>query len=457
MIKEVRDLRPMVASLAALSFVASTMLSLSLGLTIVGARMAETEEGEQFAAIGGLQIAMTCLAIVLCLPGVVRLSVRRDARRIALWQVIGASPRRARARYALLASVGSLVGSLLGGAGAFLSWPLFAWAVKETGFLRASGLNAPLVVGGWLFGPASSFLVVAVSVFLSSSRLVRIEPVRAVVTSPEKGAPAGVVRAVFSLAIVAGIAAGYVAIANVSPAPEDFDAISGILSAYWGAALGLLLAYGISDRVMIRPVVWLVGAVIPLHRMDGWVLAKTSARRRATLSTSVITPLVVAASSVGAVFGMVAQAKNVMAAVGAEEADLQISPTSQIILVFGAPVIIAACSGIAAVYLTNEWRRHDIALLQFLGATVGSIRAAAIFECLIYFLSSAIIATGILSLNALAMGNALAAGPVPGGSPAWFGLQTYYLLAAGFVLLSASVIVPTVRQSRRLCMSHISG
>ena len=61
MYKEIRDLKPVSMAVLLLTLVSSWMLSLSLGIIIVGAQASETESGEQFAAMGGLQIALTCL------------------------------------------------------------------------------------------------------------------------------------------------------------------------------------------------------------------------------------------------------------------------------------------------------------------------------------------------------------------------------------------------------------
>lgn len=240
----------------------------------------------------------------------------------------------------------------------------------------------------------------------------KIDPVQAVAEIPEQRGKTGFLRLLVSIAIVGGIAIGYIAIANTSPVSTP-DTLSGLISAYWGAALGLLLAYGISDKVLVRPVVRLVGALFSFTKSDLWFIAKTSACRRSIVSTSVITPLVVAASSVGSVFGMVAQIKNVSVALGQSEADLQVSPPGQIILVFGLPVIIAASSAIVSVYLTSCLRNYDIALLEVLGSRPSTIRAAAVCESLIYYLSSTVIAFLILAVNAFVMGKVLAAGPVP--------------------------------------------
>lgn len=113
--KEIKDLRPVSFSVLISTLVAAWLLSLSLGMTIVGAKASDTDAGEQFSAMGGLQIALTCLAVLMCLPSVVRVAIRRDSRRIALWQVIGANPRSARARYVGIASISAFVGCLFGG------------------------------------------------------------------------------------------------------------------------------------------------------------------------------------------------------------------------------------------------------------------------------------------------------------------------------------------------------
>lgn len=54
MLKELRDLYPMAVSILVVTAVSSWMLTLSLGLTIVGAHASETDAGAQFAAVGGL-------------------------------------------------------------------------------------------------------------------------------------------------------------------------------------------------------------------------------------------------------------------------------------------------------------------------------------------------------------------------------------------------------------------
>lgn len=460
MFKEIRDLRPMSLSVLIMTLIASWMLTLSLGITIVGAQASDTEAGEQFSSLGGLQIALTCISIFMCLPSVVKLAIRRDSRRSALWQVIGASPASAKARYTGIASISALVGAVLGGIFAYLTWPSFTDLVKNTGLLALPSLSDPLTVWAWTFGPGTAFLVLLLSLVLGTRSITRIEPVVALSEAPEKAPANSVTKIIFSVLIVAGIIVGYIAIGKTHPIGQaqpiyDSEKLSGIVSAYWGTGLGLLLAYGLSDRIIIQPVVRLIGAILPLNFLDSWLLAETSARRRSVVSTSVITPLVVAASAVGCIFGMVNQTKNVTIALGASEADLQVSPTSQIILVFGAPVIVAAFAGVLAVYLTNEWRKHDIALLQTLGATTTSIRWAAVFECLIYFAAAVVISTVILGINALAMGTALHNGPVPGASPVWIGNETYYLLAVGFALLAITIVIPTLRESHTLRLTAI--
>ncbi|WP_340055035.1 FtsX-like permease family protein [Corynebacterium parakroppenstedtii] len=320
----------MAVSILIVTAVSSWMLTLSLGLTIVGAQASGTDAGEQFAAIGGLQIALTCMSVILYAPSVVRLAIRQDSRRVALWQVIGASPRQARWRYVLLASLSSLGGSLLGALLGYISWPAFTDLVKRTGFLLTPGLESNSIsIGALVSGPLSSFGVVFLATLFGSAAMSKIDPVQAVAETPEQRGKTGYLRLFLSIVIVAGIATGYIAIANTSPVTKP-DTLSGLISAYWGAALGLLLAYGISDKTLVRPVVRLVGALFSFTKSDSWFIAKTSACRRSIVSTSVITPLVVAAASVGSVFGMVAQTKNVSVALGQSEEDLQVSPPAKL-------------------------------------------------------------------------------------------------------------------------------
>lgn len=119
-------------------------------------------------------------------------------------------------------------------------------------------------------------------------------------------------------------------------------------------------------------------------------------------------------------------------------------------------MIIAASSAIVSVYLTSRLRNHDITLLEVLGAQPSTIRVAAVCESLIYYLSSIVIAFLILAVNAFVMGKVLAAGPVPHASPVWFGSETFLLLTASFILLSISIIVPTMRSSSELNVTTLT-
>lgn len=453
--KEIRDFQAAATAILVMTFITSWLLSLSLGMTIVGAQASKTEAGEQFSALGGLQIALTCLSVLLCLPSLVKIAVSRDSRHIALWQVIGASPSQARRRYIAISSFSAFLGSATGGLLAFVSWPLFGRIIQRTGLLLLPALSDPLSYWAVIFGGLVSFLVLTLSMISGTRKMKEIEPVEAVSSTPESFATKNRFRYLLSLVLVLGVIAVYIAIA-ATPPMTDMEQIGGLLSSYWGTALVLLLAYGISDHLLITPVVRGIGLLPLFNHLDSWFIASTSAKRRSTLSTSMITPLVVAGASVGSIFGMVNQTKNIVLSLGASESDLHVSPTSQIILIFGAPVIISAFSGLLSVYLTNEWRKHDIALLQTLGSTISTIRTAAILECFIYFVSSVLISTLIIGINSLFVGFAFSRGPVPGASPVWFGSEMYVLLIIGFSLLSSAVVIPAIAESDDLNVSSIS-
>lgn len=454
-LKELRDLKPMTISLWSVTLVASTILTLSLGLTILGVQATDKQTAEQFSSIGGMQISFSSLAVLLCIPSVVRLAIRRDSRRIALWQLIGASPRAARARYISLAAASSLAGAVGGGGIGYLLWPVFGRTIEKSGLLSVPGLSGSLTLWAPLGGILISFIVLLCALLLGTRALKKIEPVEAVSDTPDAPPSRSIGKVLWTLVLTTGVIAGYIGIATTQPM-SDPETLGGLVAAYWGTGLGLIIAYGISDRIFIRPVVWLIGTLVPLGRFDAWALAKTSARRRSVLSTSVITPLVVASTSIGCIFGMINQTKNVLVATGSSVDDLQISPSSQIFLVFGSPVAIAAVAGILSVYLTNEWRAHDIALLQTLGVSVSALRWAAVCECIIYFLSASLISLVLLSINAIAIGWALGNGPIPGAGITWFGNETFYLLVAGFSLLTISVVIPTIAKSRTIHLNAIT-
>ncbi|WP_216426552.1 FtsX-like permease family protein [Arcanobacterium phocae] len=454
MLKEIRDFIPMFVATLSISSISCCLITLSLGTTIAGAQLPTGPAAEQFSVLGGFQMALTIMAILFCVPTIIRLAVEEDSRRIALWQVIGASPTTARLRYVTLACLAAIIGCVLGSVLAMSLWDFYIVLIQKTGLLPADSGYIHQSIWAIVFAPITSLLTVVLPLVLTTRSLLKLDPVIAVNGPLANPAERQWVRYLFSFLVTGGMIASYIAISKV-PITTSSEILSGLISAYWGIGLGLLLAFGISSKAIVKSTITFIGLFRPFNIFESWMIAFTSAKRRAFRSTAFITPLVLATTSVGLVFGMIAQTRNVMFAIGASEESLQVSPSSQILLIFSTPVILAAASGVLAVYLTNRSRVHDIALLQILGCKPSTITLAAFLESLIYLLVASLISTAILFINSLAMGLALSAGPVPDTQSSGIPLETYILLTAGFLLITLFTEISTLIQSRSLNMQAI--
>ena len=371
-----------------------------------------------------------------------------DASRIARWQLAGASVRQSQGLYWSSLLVDALVSCILGGIAAALLWPAYAaWALRVS-FPDLEGMHGGIPGVALLVGIGVGFLIVTIAGFFGLHAISRIDVAVAVRESGLAHKTRHPVCIFLGVLIAAGVGAGYVGVSK-QPTTISADTLNGLLAAYWGCALGLLIALALCESIVVPFVVSLVSHIIPSRHGLGAFLASQSARRHVGMSTAMVTPLCVAAGTVGAIMSMVAQIKNVAKAEGVPEEALQVTPAGQIVFEFLSPVILAAVAAYCVIVITGAQRRTDTALLMVAGVPRRSIVHSGLIEACIYSLASALLTYAILWVNAVAMGHALGAGPVPGADFAGVDPSGLYVIAAGFLLLAVLLMLSLASQTMR--------
>lgn len=432
-------------SVGVLVVVGSCLLGLSSGMIVAGAR-AGGDAGEEYASLGGMQVAFVALSVVVMLPLLTSAAVGVDARRVSRWQLVGASVRQCVWVYYLMLVVVALLGSLAGGALAFLAWPSYARCLARAGFPVVAGLHGGLSGIALIIGVSSSLVAVLSSGWLSLRSLSRLD-VMGAVASGLAAKRRGWARPILGTLLLAGLVAGYAGIASMDPVP-DARRLDGLLSAYWGEALGLLVVVALLDSYVTPVVVRLVSGLLPTDVSGALFLARGMARRRVMVSTAVVMPLTVAAGVVGSIMGMVRQVRQIALVQGVPVASLQISPSGQILMEFAPPVVLAVVTAFCVTLVTGRRRAHDIALLRVSGIGSGPVIRSAVCEAGVYVLSAGVMCMLALDLNARAVGFALGHGPVPGATYAGVGFSAPLVLVAGFALLAVLLAGMTSFQSR---------
>lgn len=434
--------------------IAVCMLSLSVGFIAAGAPYAADtvdlglrDVGEEYISLGGMQTAFTVFAMLAIVPAVVNTCISMDSRRLAKWQLAGASVRQSQWFYWLTLLVDSVVASAIGGVVAIVLWRPYAnWALRVK-FPDVARMHGALWGGAVPIGIASGIMVTALAGLFGLRSISRVDVITAARSTGLAQRTRHPLRNLLGIAVLAGVIAGYI---GVSKQPTNLkpETLSGMLAAYWGAALGLALVLALCDSWITPLTVRLVSHVLPQTvRLDDF-LAAGSANRHVRMSTSMVTPLCVATITVGSIMGMVRQTKNVALAQGVRVEQLEVSPGGQIIFEFITPVLLALVAVCCLVVITGEQRNFDTALLLIAGVPRHTIIGSAIAEAFLYTLTAAVLSLAALLLNAVVIGAALNAGPVPGAGFAGLDGTAFAILAASFVVLALLLVSTLSSQSR---------
>ncbi|WP_030148199.1 FtsX-like permease family protein [Mycetocola saprophilus] len=406
---------------AAFTYVACTLTSAVANPGDLGALIAATSVAVVF---------FTVVAGIVVIGSTSNLVVTVQRRQIALWQLIGFTPRAVywtfSAQILVTATVGSALGALIG---TWIFTPVFryvlsVWADPET---------AQVSIQPWaaIVAAACTILFVGLSGLSGARRASRTSPVQ-ILREPE--APGGIVQWIrVGLAVVlCGVTVGIA----VTRSGESLSSVA--TNAPFFAPL-LLVACVIAAPVLYPAVISLWTRAIPATASSSWYLARNAAQYRVGLTTSAISPLMLA---MGLVAGVYSAGNTLATAAGADAAQYGLDPR-EILLMFGGPLLISLVASASAVYITNGDRRRERALLDSAGATPGTHVATAFWESVIYVVTAMILAAvAVITATVLV---ALLAG-APGVSVDLIPIAV--LAGVGLILLGAATLIPVVAARR---------
>ena len=431
---ELRACRRSWISLGLMVLVAASLLSLSLGMVIAGSQASSDDVLEEYVTLGGMQLAFTVISILAMLPPLTATAIRVDSPRIARWQLVGSTVRQSMGLYFAMLLTVATAGSALGLALAFLAWPGFARLLVRVHPPAIAALSRPLSSLALILGLVTTVAAVGLAGLIALGSLKKVDPIAAVrEQSGFRIRRVNPARLVLGILLLAGLLGGYFAISRMKPM-ADPQVLSGLLAAYWGEGMGLIVVNLLLSPLLAPLFVHLVSAFLPSRFSPSAFLTKCAARFRVRSTTVLVAPVVVA-GIIGSIMGMARQIRQISSAQGIPSSDIQISPSGQILLEFVSPLILATVATYCAIAVTGRQRSIGVALLRLEGVPIRCLVRFSIIEALVYSLGSTLLCQSALATNAFLMGEALSLGPIPSARYVGIGWSSLLVLGVSFCFL----------------------
>ncbi|MFK4788428.1 hypothetical protein [Microbacterium sp. ZW T5_56] len=423
--------------LAAVSAAVSTALTFAFGLA-AQPRPADGSADQLFSSLFGTILIFTGIVVLIVASSASVLVMNLRRRSLALWQIVGILPGQiflvSVAQILLTALFGAVVGGLVGLA---IYAPVYDYGLSTLG----EGLPQPAIQLSSAAGAVGVTAGVIVLAGLRGARsAARTSPVR-ILREPEP-VPSGWgrwVRAVVCALAIAGTVA--LPLSMRGDGHRSITGLAPLLPALFAAALA------VGGPLVYAGVLRTWTALIPA-RFTAWYLARHSAAARASASTAAIGPVMAAIALVG---GLYAAGMTLAAAPSNSWGDFSID-TSQLVLLFGAPLLVAIVGAAAAVYTTGSARQRERALLTAAGAAPGTLLRVAICEAVILVVTSVLLAVAVIVLSVVLIAVAVGA---PGIRIAFGPIAM--IGASALVLIVVATIVPALSGRRGSVMSALAA
>lgn len=379
-----------------------------------------------FSAPAGITVTAT----------ITKLAVDLGRPAYARWQLAGVIPFQT----ATVVIIQIMVAGLLGGVIGFAATTVIAEPAIQMAFAGGTGRYSEIPI---ITGPITASITISATVIITflgglcAARAAGSTPPLAALREPDPEAKrVRWWRWILLLAVVAGAIAFFVPLfhaadhrALLNQSPLIPVVITVVL-----ATAGPLLYPG-----LLRG--WT--ALVPTRVSTSWYLARHQARYHLSRSTASITPLFTGAALLGGLFTMSATVDTSLRAGGEDGVNLEIS---QVFLMLGGPVLLAAVGAAVVIFMSNRTQGTEQALLRASGATTSTVVASALWQAFIHVITAAILGGVTIIMTAIITASAL--GRFMPAEPTIDALYALALVGVGLVITSLATVLPVATRAR---------
>ncbi|GAA2832229.1 putative ABC transport system permease protein [Leucobacter komagatae] len=426
----------------------STVAALACG---VGVSMIETgliaggQYLEGFSGAAGAVLTFTAPAGVVVTAAVARLAVNLGQPTYARWRLAGVSPGQTAAVVLTQVFGSGAAGGVLGyGLASVLAGPTIHSAFEEGsgGYTEIPIVTGPLTLAVCVGGS----IVVALLGGARAARSAARTPALAALREPEiEGKRMRWWRWLALGVAVAAAAWCGTALAGVGSVSQFFS-----LAPILPVTLTLVL---VAAGPALYPLVlrgW--SALIPARAGAAWYLARHEANYHLSRSTAAITPLFTGAALFGGLYTVAATSNPAVQALGSSGITLA---ASQVVLMFGGPILLAVYGAAVVLFMSNRTQGAEQALLRATGAEARTVIAAAALQAVIHVGTAMLLACLVLvttaAVSALALSNFTPSTPIVDFAHAGS------IGAIGCALTVTATLLPVAARGRRSVRTQLAA
>jgi putative ABC transport system permease protein len=428
----------------AIAVVSTACMVLALA-TVFAGDGAGSRVKDAYNQLGSSVTMFVALAAVVAISITAAVCVRVQRFHVAVWMIAGVQPRQAgrivEGEVLATSFVGGLVGLVVG----YAAWPAYGSLVTGSGLPPTPGLDAlPSGQSGlW------ALLITVVTGLWGGRKAAKqargVEPIAILRQDDEVGNRFGWGKISLLALLAMSLVGCYVAVVFMKGSSQA--TVESGLVVYLMTGLLWVGIVGVLGPTLLGPVLTLWTSLVPRRASMAWYLARNRCRDDLDFSSAIVTPLIVAGGSVGALYGWVAQMRNASSALGQAFTGNGL-PITDVVLSVGGPVLISAVATAGILFATSADKEQEAVLLSVAGASSRTMRLKALCEAVIFSVTAALVMEGILALNGAVFAFVLDLGPVPGAGFAGVPLEPLVVTGCGFVLILASTLL-TLRSADR--------
>ncbi|MDR1237963.1 MAG: hypothetical protein LBK28_06960, partial [Propionibacteriaceae bacterium] len=332
--------RPWISVLAVTAVSTGCVL---LGMATVQAGAGAPNAVERvYNQLGSSVAAFIAVAAVVAISLTAAVCVRVQRLDVALWMLAGVQPKQAAWVVRCEVWITSLLGSLLGVVLGYAAWPLWVGLLGGSRLPDTPALHAP---------PPASAAVLALIICLltalcgggKAARLTRrVRPLEVLQQTDQTKRAFGWGRAVWAALLGLSVVLCYVAVAIMKPGQESGQQmIESSLVVYLISGILLVALMAVCGQYLLGGSLAAWTGLVPRQLSLAWYLARNRAHADVDFSSALVTPLIVATGTVGALYGWLAAMLDASRVLG-QRFEGNGLPVTDVVVSVGGPVLIAA-------------------------------------------------------------------------------------------------------------------